>query len=65
MDIKMVGSDGLEPSMSLKTTDLQSVAIAAMRTTHFKNYPSWIRTMTHSAKNCGATVTPKGNVLRI
>lgn len=30
----MVGSGGLEPPMSIKTTDLQSVAIATMRTTH-------------------------------
>ena len=30
----MVGREGLEPSMSFKTGNLQSPAIAAMRSTH-------------------------------
>lgn len=33
----MVGSGGLEPPMPFKATNLQSVAIAAMRTTHLKS----------------------------
>ena len=36
LDIKLVGMEGLEPSMAVRPGDLQSPAIAAMRHTQIK-----------------------------